>query len=62
MDLNNKHSAMDTIFQLGYEDIGIDKALEATDNEDYETIQQCIGTIPKALSVISKKIIYIILI
>lgn len=55
MDLNNKHSAMDTIFQLGYEDIGIDKALDATDNEDFETIQQCIGTIPKALSVISKK-------
>lgn len=55
MDLNNKHSAMDTIFQLGYEDIGLDKALEATDNQDYETIEQCIGTIPKALSVISKK-------
>lgn len=55
MDLNNKHSAMDTIFQLGYEDIGLDKALEATDNQDYETIEQCIGTIPKALSVISKR-------
>ena len=55
MDLNNKHSAMGTIFQLGYEDIGLDKALEATDNQDYETIEQCIGTIPKALSVISKK-------
>ena len=55
MDLNNKHAAMDTIFQLGYEDIGLDKALEATDSDDYETIEQCIGTIPKALSVISKK-------
>lgn len=55
MDLNNKHSAMDTIFQLGYEDIGIDKALEATDTEDYDIINQCIGTIPKALSIISKK-------
>lgn len=54
MDLNNKHAAMDTIFQLGYEDIGIDKALEATDTNDITTIQQCIGTIPKALSVISK--------
>lgn len=55
MDLNNKHAAMDTIFQLGYEDIGLDKALEATDTEDIDTIRKCIGTIPKALSVISKK-------
>lgn len=55
MDLNNRHAAMDTIFQLGYEDIGIDTALEATDTEDLDKIEQCIGTIPKALSVISKK-------
>ena len=55
MDLNNRHAAMDTIFQLGYEDIGLDSALEATDNRDLEKIGQCIGTIPKALSVISKK-------
>ena len=55
IDLNNRHAAMDTIFQLGYEDIGIDTALEATDTRDLEKISQCIGTIPKALSVISKK-------
>lgn len=55
MDLNNRHAAMDTIFQLGYEDIGIDTALDATDTRDLDEIRKSIGTIQKALSVISKK-------
>lgn len=49
MDLNDKFSSMDYIFQLGYSDVGIDTALNSIETQDYILLNKSISNRNKIL-------------
>lgn len=49
IDLNEIHSSIDCIFQLGYADVGIDSALKGLEEEDYFLIDRSIVNMSKIL-------------
>lgn len=49
MDLNQLRSSIESIFQLGYSDVGIDTALRGIEENDFELVDKSIITIDKIL-------------
>lgn len=49
MDLNQLRSSIESIFQLGYSDVGIDTALKGIEENDFELVDKSIVTIDKIL-------------
>lgn len=51
MDLNQIRSSMESIFQLGYSDVGLDTALKGIENNDFELVNTSIVNIDKILEI-----------
>lgn len=49
MDLNQLRSSIESIFQLGYSDVGIDTALKGIERNDFDLVDKSIITIDKIL-------------
>ena len=49
IDLNDIHSSIDCIFQLGYADVGVDSAIKGIQEEDYFLIERSIVNMAKIL-------------
>lgn len=49
IDLNDIHSSIDCVFQLGYADVGIDSAIKGLQEEDYFLIDRSIVNMNKIL-------------
>lgn len=49
IDLNDIHSSIDCIFQLGYADVGVDSAIKGIQEEDYFLIERSIVNMSKIL-------------
>ena len=55
MDLNDRYSSIDCVFQLGYADVGIDTALKGIKESDYMLIDRSIVNITKIIPEISEE-------
>lgn len=55
LDLNNRNSSIEAMYQLGYEELGIDTAMVAAKDHDLDNVDRAIGQTSKLLQVIDKR-------